>query len=280
MQLLAILLAYSLERTVTLSRNLHWRRIVLRWQHWQTRQTQMGRGGDAQEKVSEWRQHLLGEVVWAVLPALIISFIVALLDSFLVSFVVGVLALLATMQCREARDAYKAYLEAANSGDDDGCAQQLRILRHAAARHEAASVHELLIWIHLRYYFATLLYYVLFGVFGALVYATLRDMKHPRNKSWKQLQLVVNWLPTRIMSFGFLMVGNFSKALPVWLNSVGNRPQNNFEALAKVANAAEDLTPKHEDDVTSTALTSVALVKRNMLFFIVLLATMTIAGWV
>ena len=46
MQLLAILLAYSLERSVTLSRNLHWRRIVLRWQQWQTKKTQMG--GDSQ----------------------------------------------------------------------------------------------------------------------------------------------------------------------------------------------------------------------------------------
>ncbi len=277
MQLLAILLAYSLERTVTLSRNLHWSRIVLRWQQWQTKQTQMG--GDSQEKIAEWRQHLLGEVVWAILPALIISFVVALLDSFLVSFVVGVLVLLATMQCRAARHAYKAYLAAANEGDTAACAEQLRQLRRAAGRHEAAPVHELLLWIHLRFYFATLLYYVLFGVFGALVYATLRDMKHPRNKAWTQLQLVLHWLPTRIMSFGFLMVGNFGKALPVWLNSVGNMPQNNFVALAKVADAAEDLTPKHEDDITSTALTTVALLKRNLLFFIVLLAIMTIAGW-
>ncbi|RUO56375.1 regulatory signaling modulator protein AmpE [Pseudidiomarina homiensis] len=277
MQLLAILLAYSLERSVTLSRNLHWRRIVLRWQQWQTKQTQMG--GDSQEKISQWRQHLLGEVVWAVLPALIISFVVALLDSFLLSFVVGVLALLATMQCGAARQAYKAYLAAAHEGDTGACAEQLRQLRRAAGRHEAAPVHELLLWIHLRFYFATLLYYVLFGVFGALVYATLRDMKHPRNKAWTQLQLILHWLPTRLMSFGFLMVGNFGKALPVWLSSVGNTPQNNFVALAKVADAAEDLAPKHEDDVTSTALTTVALLKRNLLFFIVLLAILTIAGW-
>lgn len=277
MQLLAILLAYSLERSVTLSRNLHWRRIVLRWQLWQSKQTQMG--GESQEKISQWRQHLLGEVVWAILPALIISFVVALLDSFLISFVVGVLALLATMQCGEARQAYKGYLAAAHEGDSAACAEHLRQLRRAAGRHEAAPVHELLLWIHLRFYFATLLYYVLFGVFGALVYATLRDMKHPRNKAWQQLQLVVHWLPTRLMSFGFLMVGNFGKALPVWLNSVGNTPQNNFVALAKVADAAEDLAPKHEDDVTSTALTTVALLKRNLLFFIVLLAIMTIAGW-
>lgn len=277
MQLLAILLAYSLERSVTLSRNLHWRRIVLRWQQWQAKKTQVG--GDSQEKIAEWRQHLIGEVVWAVLPALIITFVVVLVDSFLLSFVIGVLALLAAMQCGQARAAYKAYLEAANSGDTGATAEQLRQLRRASGHQEAAPVHDLLLWIHLRYYFAPLLYYVLFGIFGVLVYATLRDMKHPRSKAWSQLQLIVHWLPTRIMSFGFLMVGNFGKALPVWLSSVGNTPQNNFAALSKVANAAEQLEPSHEDDVTSTALTTVALMKRNLLFFIVLLAVMTIAYW-
>lgn len=277
MSLLAILLAYSLERSVTLSRNFHWRRIVLRWQQWQSKQTQMGR--DGQGKIAEWRQHLLGDIVWAVLPALIIVFIVALFESLLLSFAVGVLALLATMQCGQARQAYKAYLAAASDGDTAGAAEQLRQLRRAAGRHDAAPVHELLLWIHLRYYFAPLLYYVLFGTFGVLIYATLRDMRHHHNASWRKLQFVLHWLPTRVMTAGFLMVGNFSKALPVWLNSIGNKPQHNLEALGKVAAAADDLEQRHEDDITSTALTTVALVKRNLLFFIVLLAVLTIIGW-
>lgn len=279
MHFIAILLAYSLERTLTLSRNLHWRRIVLRWQQWQTKQTQIKASSDSQQQIASWRQHLLGEVVWAVLPALIISFVVLLIDSFLLTFVLGVLALLASMQCGAARSAYKGYLSAASQGDTSACADALRQLRRAAGRNDTASVDSVLLWIHLRFYFAPLFYYALFGIFGVLVYATLRDMRHPRNAAWSKLQWLVHWLPTRVMTFGFLMVGNFSKALPVWLSSVGNTPQNNFQALLKVANAAEDLTAKHEDDVTSTALTSVALVKRNMLFFIVLLAVLTIVGW-
>lgn len=279
MHFIAILLAYSLERTVTLSRNLHWRRIVLRWQQWQTKQTQIKASSDGQRQIANWRQHLVGEVVWAILPALIIGFSIALLDNFFVSFVVGVLALLATMQCGAARRAYKRYLSAASQGDSAACAEHLRQLRRAAGRNDTTSVHGALLWVHLRYYFAPLFYYAIFGLLGVLLYATLRDMRHPRSAAWTQLQWWVHWLPTRVMTFGFLMVGNFSKALPVWLSSIGNTPQNNFQALLKVADAAEELAPKHDDDVTSTALTSVALVKRNMLFFIVLLAILTIVGW-
>lgn len=268
MKLLAILLAYSLERALNMGRDWQWRRILLRWQHWQTSQN-----------LGDWRQHFWGEVAWALIPALLIGFILTLLDNVLLTFIVAVVSLVLTMQCSKARAAYKNYLAAANDGDTAAVAEHLRTIRVAAGRNDAEPVHRLLLWIHLRHYFAILLYFVLFGVFGVLAYASLRDMRHPHNETWRRLQLVINWLPTRLMSFGFLLVGNFSKALPVWLNSVGNTPQNNFKALAKVAEAAEDLHTDNADDITSTALTTVALVKRNLLLYIVLLAVMTIVGW-
>ncbi len=269
MYLLAILLAYSLERTVQLGRNWEWRRLVLRWQHLQI----------AQGKVEEWRQHSLGKVLWAILPALIIWFVLALFHNTLLTFLVSVGALFLAIRVPAARAAYRNYLDAATSGDDETARGCLRKLQKMADRHEQAPIENVLLWIHLRHYFAVFLYFLLFGIVGALVYATLRDMRHPHNERWSTAQQVIDWLPTRIMTLGFLLVGNFSRAAPVWLSSIGNVPQGNYAAATKIAAAAEDLTPKHEDDITSTALTTVALVKRNMLLFIVLLAVLTIGGW-
>lgn len=269
MYLLAILLAYSLERTVQLGRNWEWRRLVLRWQHLQI----------SQDKVEEWRQHRLGRVLWAILPALIIWFVLALFGNTLLTFVVSAAALFLAIRVPAARTAYRNYLDAATSGDEEGAQAALHKLQKLADRHEEASVENVLLWIHLRYYFAVFVYFLLFGVVGALVYATLRDMRHPHNERWSTAEQVIDWLPTRIMTLGFLLVGNFSRAAPLWLSSIGNVPQGNYAAATKIAAAAEDLTPKHEDDITSTALTTVALVKRNMLLFIVLLAVLTIGGW-
>ncbi|OZB07016.1 MAG: hypothetical protein B7X54_00220 [Idiomarina sp. 34-48-12] len=259
MYLLAILLAYSLERTLEITRNLHWRRIILRWQHWQVSNT----------KLEGWRENDLGYVLWAIIPALLIGFVLLLLDNILLTFLVSTAGLLSAIQAPAARAAYKAYLQAEHDEDGAEQAKQLKLLQQASGRHEAAPVEHLILWIHLRHYFAVMIYFVLLGVAGALVYATLRDMRHNKSPRWTAVHQIIDWLPTRLMTLGFLLVGNFSKAAATWLNSVGNKPQNNFIALTKVAELADDLT----------APTTAALVKRNFLLYIVFVALLTIGGW-
>lgn len=259
MYLLTILLAYSLERTFRFTRNLHWRRIILRWQHWQMSHT----------KLEDWRQHELGYVLWALIPALGIGFLLLLFNHTLLTFIVSVTGMLSAIQAPVARQAYQRYLAAAADDDDDEQERQYQRLRQASGRHESAPVEHYLLWIHLRHYFAVMIYFMLFGVTGALVYATLRDMRHSRHSHWHTVNQVIDWLPTRLMTLGMLLVGNFSAAAASWLNSIGNKPQNNFIALTKVAEQAESLTP----------LTTVALIKRNFLLYIVFAALLTIGGW-
>ncbi len=259
MYLLAILLAYALERTIRVTRNLQWRRIIRRWQLAQTKNTQ----------VDEWRQNEWGQIGWALIPALLIGFIVLLINSVLVTFLVSAAGLLVAIQMPRARTAYKALLQAEAEGDEAARNQQVQELQYAAEREEAAPAEQLLLWIHLRYYFAVLVYFLLFGITGALLYATIRDMRHQRSENWTKINQIVEWLPTRLMGLGFLFVGHFSNAASVWLNSIGNKPQNNFIALTKTAEAAETLT----------ALTTVALIKRNFLLYLVFIAILTIGGW-
>src|SRR5690554_2312908 len=147
MYLLAILLAYSLERTLEITRNLHWRRIILRWQHWQVKSTQL----------EGWRQHELGQVLWAIIPALAIGFILLMINSVLVTFLVSTAGVLLAIQAPTARKAYKKYLEAAAEENGAEQAHQLKKLQQAAGRTEAAPVEHLLLWIHLRQYFAVLI---------------------------------------------------------------------------------------------------------------------------
>lgn len=274
MYLLALLLTYSLERTVQISRNWHWRRLILRWQHWQF----------ANQKIAEFRAHGLGHLVWAIIPALLIGFVLSLLGNSLVTFVVSVAGLLLAILLPKVRNAYRGYL-AAGIADDRGerdeaaMAMHARTLRHQIGRDESASVADVLVYIHLRYYFAVFLYFLLFGITGALVYATIRDMRQPRTSSWRSLHQIIDWLPTRVMGFGFLLVGNFSQGFPIWLSSIGNQPQDNFTVASRLAAAAEPQSRDESGDAQQTALTTVALLKRNMLFFLVLVAILTIVHW-
>jgi AmpE protein len=274
MYLLALLLSYSLERTVQISRNWHWRRLILRWQHWQF----------AHHKIAEFRAHGLGHLLWAIIPALLIGFVLALLGNSLITFIISVAGLLLAIMLPKARQAYRGYL-AAGITDDQGerdeaaMAMHARTLRHQIGRDQSASVPEVLVYIHLRYYFAVFFYFILFGITGALVYATIRDMRQPRTSSWRSLHQIIDWLPTRVMGFGFLLVGNFSQGFPIWLSSVGNQPQDNFTVASRLAAAAEPQAGGDDADAQQTALTTVALLKRNMLFFLVLVAILTIVHW-
>lgn len=275
MYLLALLVTYALERTVQIGRNWQWRRVILRWQHWQF----------AQPKIAEFRAHGLGQVVWAIIPALLIGFVLALLGNSLISFIVSVAGLLLAITLPKVRSAYRGYL-AAGIVDDRGerdeatMAMHARTLRHQIGRDESATIAEVLVYIHLRYYFAVFLYFLLFGITGALVYATLRDMRQPRTASWRSVHQIIDWLPTRLMGFGFLLVGNFSQGFPIWLSSIGNQPQDNFTVASRLAAAAEPYARADEPhDAQQTALNTVALLKRNMLFFLVLVSILTIVHW-
>jgi AmpE protein len=66
----------------------------------------------------------------------------------------------------------------------------------------------------------------------------------------------------------------------IWLSSIGNQPQDNFTVASRLAAAAEPYARADEPhDAQQTALNTVALLKRNMLFFLVLVSILTIVHW-
>lgn len=69
---------------------------------------------------------------------------------------------------------YKAYLKAANRGDEQQANKHQLVLTEFAGHHQPKQFSDSLIWINYRQYIAVMFYFVLFGSFGALVYASLR----------------------------------------------------------------------------------------------------------
>ncbi|RUO78513.1 regulatory signaling modulator protein AmpE [Pseudidiomarina taiwanensis] len=284
MQLFAIILAVSLERSLAVGKHWTWRRMLLRWQQIQLHKTEL----------QDWKQNGLGQLVWALIPAFLIGLVLALFDNMLLSFLASTGLLLVAMVCTPARKRYKEYVELCRQLDETELSKKERTallherelaaerLIRSAGHRDIDSVQQALLWIHLRAYFAVLLYFILFGIVGALVYATLRDMRRPKHiprSTWTRAYYLLNWLPTRVMSLGFLFVGNFSKASGLWLSTLGNIPPSNRDALFRVAAAADEITVEDPEQHGATALTTVGLVKRNFLLFIVFVSILTIAGW-
>jgi AmpE protein len=87
----------------------------------------------------------------------------------------------------------------------------------------------------------------------------------------------VDWLPVRIASFGYMFVGHFSKALPVWLESLFDNKKPTHQVLIDVAEKSEDIMV-NEDDCTAEPCLLVRLAKRNVLLVLAVISILTLAG--
>jgi AmpE protein len=87
----------------------------------------------------------------------------------------------------------------------------------------------------------------------------------------------LDWLPVRIASFGYMFVGHFSKAMPVWLESLFDNQKPTHQVLIDVAEKSEDIMV-NEDDCTAEPCLLVRLAKRNVLLVLAVISILTLAG--
>lgn len=96
-------------------------------------------------------------------------------------------------------------------------------------------------------------------------------------KSYQHILFYLDWLPVRITSFGYMFVGHFSKAFPVWLESVFDFTKPTHKVLIDVAQKSEDILVDN-DDCTAEPCLLVRLAKRNVLLMLAVIAAMTLVG--
>jgi AmpE protein len=96
-------------------------------------------------------------------------------------------------------------------------------------------------------------------------------------KNYHDVLFYVDWLPVRISSLGYMLVGHFSKALPTWLESAFNTKKANCDVLIEVAQQSEDITVDN-DDCSAEPTLLVHLAKRNVLLILSILSILILAG--
>jgi AmpE protein len=96
-------------------------------------------------------------------------------------------------------------------------------------------------------------------------------------RNYHAILFYVDWLPVRITSFGYMFVGHFSKALPVWLASFFDGKKATHQILIDVAQKSED-DMVDKDDCTAEPCLLVRLSKRNVLLLLATIATFTLFG--
>jgi AmpE protein len=141
-----------------------------------------------------------------------------------------------------------------------------------------------LIWCNFKYYATPIFYFVVFGLPGVVFYTTLLYLHESGSLSRKlpqaaQLEISkwlewVFWVPSRLVSVGFMFVGHFTNGLESYLKLAANFSVSSKSLITQVAHAAEG------GHIDNNAKNMVKLAKRNMALFVVVVALLTLYGYI
>jgi len=275
MTLIALLIALSIERLYPLPAVWSIDFYMQRWMNW------------SQTKV----RYFQGQSAWALLlqillPAALAWLLFHWLDSGLVNFIGGIIVLLLVMNAGPERVAYKQLLKTAMRADSAGYQEAAEQLRHYAHLPEGTPVERAVVWLNFVHFLAPIFFFVTFGIAGVLAYGCLRsvyrgtvqqDFDETARAQVERALWALNFIPARFAALGAALVGHFSHALPAVMAMATNTQDDNPELLHQVVEKAEGRS-HHPDDRSDAVTHQLNLMKRQHLFWFVVIAVLTLTG--
>lgn len=275
MILISLLLVLTIERLATQSK--YWQADMYLAKYHQVAEDK-GWLDDSSSKQS-WILFAL-----ILIPSILVFYLTYQIESSLLSLIFNAALLMVCIGCPNLRATYKCFLQAANRGDLQACSMYADQLGHD--ENSIQSFGQNLVWLNYRHYAAIVIWFTVFGAAGAILYTIARSFEDKLVASnsnmaaqASNLMTLLDWVPVRITALGFLLVGHFSRALPIWLGYLPDPATSAKTLLADVSKAAEEIEPD-ENDCTEEPCTLVKLAKRNIMFILVIISLLTLTGWV
>ena len=230
-------------------------------------------------------------------PVVLCYLLLSFVGDGILYFMLSTVLLIVCFGCVATRDCYKQYLLAAFRGEQTTCEMYHKQLISDKNLVDLG-FGQTLIWLNYRYFIAIMLFFVVFGAAGALAYrllvkvsehsATVDDaveqddedkVNHYQQVTEMSQQILfwLDWLPIRIVSFGYMLVGHFSKAMPTWLESFFDFDKQPQYLLAEVAHKSEDFMID-VGDCTAEPCLLVRLAKRTLLLCLAVLSILILTG--
>jgi AmpE protein len=226
-------------------------------------------------------------IVAILIPVVIVHLFLNWIDDSLLYLVVSSLILIICFGCIKTRELYKNYLLAAFRGEMTTCDMHQKQLQQDK-NLPPMGFGQMLIWLNYRYFIAIMFFFITFGAAGALFYRLLVTLSEKSgtededfSDSVKELVakalFIIDWLPVRLVAFGYMLVGHFSKAMPAWLENIFELDKPAYKVLSDVAQKSEDFMID-EEDCTAEPCLLVRLAKRTSLLCLALVALLILSG--
>lgn len=216
------------------------------------------------------------------MPAILFWAIHQWFESSVLILLVNLAVLFIAMGCPHIRANYKGYLQSSNRGDFETRDKYANELKFDSG--EGFSFGQHMIWINFRYYFAVAFWFLLLGASGAALYLTARVVESQATNEYSKkvaarVLNILDWLPARLTSMGFLLMGDFNQGIKVFSGYVFDPTVPPKNIVLEVAKACEDVEVD-SDDCTEEPCTLLRLAKRNMILLLAAMAVLTLGGWI
>lgn len=230
------------------------------------------------------------------LPALVVyvlCWFVAGMFWGILSLALWVLLAVVCFSHQNQRDIFKKYMQAACRSDVQACyhyAAELdcyECLDAVSEKDLGMKVGQSVAWINYRYYGAVALFLIFFGPVGTVLYCTVRFYAEENRRKSLNLPLVnevmtvLDWLPSRIFSFGYALSGQFSEGLAAWRRYGLTLHTNARTLVTETALASQPLPEVASAPIcVQSTLALLVLSKRNFTLIVAILSLLTIFGLV
>jgi AmpE protein len=248
-----------------------------------------------------WFKGIAGAVL-TVLPIPLIALIICGLLSLIGGRAMGgfvwfFLSIAILLYCLGPEDIYKQvreYITAKKAGDSTRSTEiEKELLGDAdsATKAEPHAVTGAIFWNASQSLFSVLFWFMLFGIFGALFYRGTVMLKHAAKEknspfadqygAAEQIQNILDWIPVRIFTLFFALVGHFSAAFSFWLEHVLSGLDKNRQFISEggviaLGTVKAEKETQHADEYHS----ALALIDRSLILFLAIVALSTLGSWI
>ncbi len=286
MKLIIILLAFGMERFLSLGqymKRFSWFEAYLRWL------------APTLEKTTGWGKPL--QLACVILPIPVIAGVLISLCSYLLfgilGFILGVIVLLYCLGPEDLFEQVHRYTTACGSLDldeaRDVAAHIEGIIPPVGTGEEEVElnhrnvVEAVFIQSNDRY-FAVLFWFIVLGPFGTLLYRSVsilsRNKDHSLAHSAERFRRILDWLPIRLVTFSYLLMGHFVTGFRAWWDRILDGLNSNDELLMTAGFASSSLPSDEETILEPSDVTrALQLVERALYVWAVVIALVTLGGW-
>lgn len=244
-----------------------------------------------------WFQGYVGAILTIIPIPIVVTFICCLLAWAaygMHSIVWLALNIFVLFCCLGPKDIYRqvyAYINPPGKGAGENTSEIENQMLDGASGGESHAMTKAIFWQANQSLFGVLFWFMLFGIFGALFYrctVLLRQASSDGSSPFanqyvvaQQIQNILDWIPVRIFTLFFALVGQFSASFTYWLENIVSGLANcrrfiSEGGLISLGTIKSEKGSQHAEEYHA----ALSLIDRALIIFLAIVALFTLGSWI